>query len=59
MGGASSPGPSLGEGPGIYCLHMRQIIRKIHHKIFWILVQTRGKIYEVAKQSKYTVYILV
>ena len=57
---SSSPGPSLigsGEGPGIHRLRMRQIIRKSHRKIFRILVQIRGKIYGVAKRSKYKVYI--
>ena len=45
-----------GEGPGI---HMRQIIRKFYRKIFWILVPTRGKIYRIAKRSKYMAHTFV
>ena len=48
--------PYAGEGPGIHCLRMRQVIRKFHCKIFRVLIQTRGKTHGVAKRSKYTVH---
>ena len=38
---------------------MCPIIRNFYCKIFWILVQTHGKIYRVAKWSKYTIHTLV